>query len=314
VNSSPHGPELDRLSDLWAAQPESTCFAPLAEALRKRGALEQATAIATTGIASHPEYLPGRLVMARIYADQGESESAEAEVRAAIAIDETNPVALTALTALATRLPSAAILPTPLELPVQESPLASQEPQAPQEPLVPRELPVRQEPPAPQEPASAEVHLESIEMSEAEAEEPSEPPADEELPGDHHFDDESVVPHDAEPVLTESLAMLYRGQGHLGQAVEVLDALVARAPDNSDLMARRDAIRAEFDLTRPRPYDAAQSGGTPLRAWLAGMATSRATPPETHSSFDAFYQPPATPPSEAGDLAAFQSWLRELGR
>jgi tetratricopeptide (TPR) repeat protein len=284
------------LSDLWAAQPESTCFAPLAEALRKRGALEQATAIATAGIASHPGYLPGRLVMARIYADQGEWESAEAEVRAAVELDRANPVAVAALAALAARSPvpqAAADLPELMAAEIVAG--------VPEEPVVV----VAAEPTLPVADARADL----VEMHEPALSES----IDQETP-DQMLDDESAATTDAEPVLTESLAMLYRGQGHLAHAVDVLDALVARAPDNTDLVARRDAVRAEFELIRPRPYDAAQSGGTPLRNWLAGMATSRATPPEAHSSFDAFYQSPATPPSEAGDLAAFQTWLRELGR
>jgi len=275
VMASSHDPELDRLTVLWSAQPTSRCFAPLAEALRKRGALEQATAVATAGIASRPEYLPGRLVMARIYIDQGQLESARDELEAALALDATHPVVIDTLEMLGGHGGEAQRPAVAVAIPDSPAPAPTPAPQA--------------------APETA-----TIDHAEAQVFEPE-------------MEDEDPEIADAEPVLTESLAMLYRGQGHLTQAVDVLDALVARAPDNAQLIARRDAVRAELDVTRPRPYDAAQSGGRPVGDWLASVATSRATPPAPASSFDAFYQAPATPPSEAGDLAAFQAWLRELG-
>lgn len=278
-----HDLELDRLTVLWSAQPTSRCFAPLAEALRKRGALEQATAVATSGITSRPEYLPGRLVMARIYIDQGQLESARDELEAALALDATHPVVLDTLATLAATS----------AVPAAPEPAPSREVETPDRDREPAPAPLAMSEPATIDHAEAPVPEHELEVE---------------------TEDEEPAIADAEPVLTESLAMLYRGQGHLAQAVDVLDALVARAPGNAQLVARRDAVRAELDIARPRPYDAAQSGGRPVGDWLASFATSRATPPAPASSFDAFYQAPATPPSEAGDLAAFQAWLRELGR
>jgi hypothetical protein len=118
----------------------------------------------------------------------------------------------------------------------------------------------------------------------------------------------------ADPLVTESLAMLYHGQGHLAEAVDVLEALVARDPHNSQLVAKRDALRAELDIVRPRPYDASRSGGEPVRRWLSSLATARAPAAPPSSSFDAFFQTAPAPASVDGDLAAFQAWLRELER
>jgi len=66
-------------------------------------------------------------------------------------------------------------------------------------------------------------------------------------------------------------------------------------------------------VQRPRPYDAARSGGRPVRDWLSSLAAPHAGPVPA-SSFDAFFQTAGPPPSEAGDLAAFQAWLQELDR
>jgi len=264
-----YGPEVNRLSVLWQAQPTSSCFAALAEALRKRGALEQATAVAAAGVASRPDYLPGRLVMARIYGDQGQWQAADDELHAAIALDPTHPLVLETLEEVAGHLEPQA--------PVEEAPM-------PEEPL-----------PAAAEPVPAVD--ESVEITKAFAAEPPEHSAPEENTmhsdpepepePEHEAEQEQEHEPEPEPVLTESLAMLYRGQGHLAEAVGVLDALVARTPE---------------------------SGGRPVRDWLSALATSRTAPAPAASSFDAFYQAPSAPRSEAGDLEAFQAWLRELDR
>ncbi len=189
-----YGPEMNRLAVLWSAQPDGSCFAALAEALRKRGALEQATAVAAVGVAARPDYLPGRLVMAWIYRDQGQREAAEAELRAAMAIDPTHPVVLESLADI------------------------TMDPVAPFEPAV--------------------TPMEGFDdgfaaMNENQDEEPF-----------VFTDDDGDAPKPApvsEPVLTESLAMLYRGQGHLEQAVEVLER--ARRPCAGQRRARCPARR-----------------------------------------------------------------------
>lgn len=258
----PYGVELNRLAVLWAEQPTSTCFAALAEALRKRGALADAAAVAAAGVAARPDYLPGHIVMARIYCDRRQWEAAQAELQAALLLDPTHPVALAA-----------------------------------------REDVARQAAPA----------VTASRTGDHATAEPGEEDLDDLIYTDD-MGDEAVAPPVAEPVLTESLAMLYRGQGHLAQAVDVLDALVARTPDNPDLVAKRDAMRAEFDVAQPRPYDASRSGGQPLRHWLSSLATAGAPVAPPAASFDAFFQTPTVPASEDGDLAAFQAWLRELER
>jgi tetratricopeptide (TPR) repeat protein len=255
----PYGVELDRLASLWADQPTSSCFAALAEALRKRGALDEAASVAVAGVAARPEYLPGHMVMARIHFDRGEWEAAQAELQAALLLDPAHPVALEARDDVARRLAAT----VPPEFAVDD--LAADSGDADADDMV-------------------------------------------------YVDDDAVAAQAAEPVLTESLAMLYRGQGHLVQALDVFDALVARTPGNPELVARRDAMRAELDIVRPRPYDASRSGGRPVRHWLSSLATAHAPGAPPASSFDAFYQAPTVPVSADGDLAAFQAWLRELER
>ncbi|MEO5800727.1 MAG: hypothetical protein ABIZ70_08650 [Gemmatimonadales bacterium] len=130
------------------------------------------------------------------------------------------------------------------------------------------------------------------------------------------FTDDEPASTDAEPLLTESLAVLYHRQGHLERASEVYSALLDRDPENADLRARRDRIAAEAEGRRPRPYDAAVSGGRSLREWLGALAA--VTPPSEGygTAYDAFYKanPTADHPDDLADFEAFQSWLKGLPR
>jgi tetratricopeptide (TPR) repeat protein len=267
-----YGPELDRLAARWADQPTSTCFASLAEGLRKSGALQEAGAVAVRGVALRPEYLPGHLVLARIYRDQEDWPAARAELRAALHIDAEHPVVRDALEQLSQRSGFALVAPV-------TQPMAQAAPVA--------------------ESADADGEAADIDGEAADL-----------VYGDEH----GARSAPDELMFTESLAMLYWGQGHHEQAVEVFEALIRRNPANTDLVVRRDAVRAEFDALRPAPFDAAHSGGRGVRDWLASVAAVTTPPPRPLSGFDAFYQTSAAPSSKPGDLAAFQAWLRELDR
>jgi tetratricopeptide (TPR) repeat protein len=262
-----YGPELDRLAVRWADQPASTCFAPLAEGLRKSGALQEAATVAVRGVALRPDYLPGHLVLARIYRDQENWAAAQAELRAALDIDAEHPVVRDAIDQLAQR---SGIAPaTPVTEAVTRNAAAGE-----------------------------------IDDTDGDATDLAD--------GDEPADDARGAPN--ELMLTESLAMVYWGQGHHEQAVEVFEALIRRNPGNVDLGLRRDAVRAELDALRPTPYDAARSGGRGVRDWLASLAAVTTPAPRPLSGFDAFYQTSAAPSPEPSDLAAFQAWLRELDR
>ena len=250
-------PELDRLAARWAEQPSSTCFAPLAEGLRKRGALDEAAALAVQGVAARPDYLPGHLVLARIHQDLGQRDAALAAVRAALVLDPGHPMALDAQAAL-----QHAAERTPVPVAAADS--------------------------------SDGENIELIYTDDAVLGAPS-------------AGDDTVV--------TESLAMLYWGQGHHQQAIAAFETLIQRSPGNGDLVARRDAVRRELAASHPRPFDAAATGGPSVREWLAGIASVAQAPAPPVSGFDDFFRTPAPVSNqEPSDMAAFQAWLRELER
>ncbi|HEY4321845.1 MAG TPA: tetratricopeptide repeat protein [Gemmatimonadales bacterium] len=273
----PYAPQIERLAAIWREQPRSTAFAPLADALRKAGATADALELARAGVTARPDFLPGHLVLARVLIDGGARDDAERVLRAALTLDHEHPVIaemLRELTGTGQQLALTAGVAPVLEPVAPAAEMASP----------PTEWSVDES----RGEASADAASESDEM----------------------LGDES--PH--EPLITESLALLYRDQGHLDRALDAFEQLVQRHPANINLAARRDGVRAELEAQRPRPYAASRSGGTPVAEWLQAIAAASAPPPRSTSGFDAFYEAPAGSAVEAGDLAAFQSWLRELDR
>jgi tetratricopeptide (TPR) repeat protein len=115
-------------------------------------------------------------------------------------------------------------------------------------------------------------------------------------------------------LVTESLAALYRQQGHLEQAAAAYAALVEADPDNDDLGAKLEAVRADIAAHRPLPFSAEATGGRSVSDWLAAVASAR--PPAARKpadGMDAFFAPPSAPTAEpVPDLDAFQRWLQEL--
>jgi tetratricopeptide (TPR) repeat protein len=251
-------------------EPHGRSFGPLAEALRKRGALSEALRVVLEGLSREPGHLPGQLVLSRIRMDQQDWDGAEVALRAALTIDPSHPGVLEGMADLA------------------DATGRKEEARAWREAL-----------------------MESHPATESVA--PVSPPPSlggQEMPVDAELAEE---PDDF--MLTESLAALYRRQGHLEKAIEVYDALARRSPHNEALSARREALRAEFEGSRPRPYDSAVSGGPSVRNWLAGVAAAvplQAPPGKT--GYDAFFEPPTFPARPSADFEAFQAWLKGLGR
>ncbi len=72
---------------ILSENPNSTIFAALAEAYRKKGDLERASLICKKGLELHPDYGPAHLVMAKINLDRKLYDEAEKELEAAAGLD-----------------------------------------------------------------------------------------------------------------------------------------------------------------------------------------------------------------------------------
>ena len=67
---------LTRYQSIYDKNPESKAFAPLAEAYRKIGLLDEALKVCTKGILSHPEFAGGHLTLSKIFIEKNQLEKA----------------------------------------------------------------------------------------------------------------------------------------------------------------------------------------------------------------------------------------------
>jgi tetratricopeptide (TPR) repeat protein len=86
--------ELEALFRKYENAPDSYVFAPLADAYRKAGMLEEAVEICRKGVRKNPGYPSGHVVLGKCYFDVGEVEMAGESFRSVLELDENNLVAL----------------------------------------------------------------------------------------------------------------------------------------------------------------------------------------------------------------------------
>lgn len=79
----------------WSARdPEGRAFAPLADAYRRKGDLDEAIALVEDGLARLPEFSPGHLVAGRIFRARGDLEAARESLDHVLELDSENVLAL----------------------------------------------------------------------------------------------------------------------------------------------------------------------------------------------------------------------------
>ncbi len=86
--------EIERHAAKLEKDPQSRIFAQLADAYRKEGLLDEAIRICRDGLAAHPTYVSGRVVLGRALLEQGVLEEAEAEFRRVLELAPDNLLAL----------------------------------------------------------------------------------------------------------------------------------------------------------------------------------------------------------------------------
>jgi tetratricopeptide (TPR) repeat protein len=91
---STDNPELEALFERYLKSPGSHAFAPLADACRKAGLLEEAIEICEKGVSTHPHYASGFVIRGKCYYDLGNGDQAEASFAQVLELDPHNLVAL----------------------------------------------------------------------------------------------------------------------------------------------------------------------------------------------------------------------------
>jgi tetratricopeptide (TPR) repeat protein len=89
-----HNREIDELFERYRRAPGSHVFAPLADAYRKIGLVEEALDICARGLSANPRYASGHVVQGKCEYDAGRVDRAEAAFKKVLEIDPNNLVAL----------------------------------------------------------------------------------------------------------------------------------------------------------------------------------------------------------------------------
>ncbi|MCB0421413.1 MAG: hypothetical protein KDD61_10485 [Bdellovibrionales bacterium] len=102
---------IEKYQILYEENPHSKVFAPLADAYRRAGMLEESLDVALQGVKLHPKFAGGQLALARTYIDKNELELAIEHLQKAIECSPENILAISLLaeTQLKTRRPKEAL-------------------------------------------------------------------------------------------------------------------------------------------------------------------------------------------------------------
>lgn len=94
-------PEIvERYQLEYAKNPKSKVFAPLAEAYRRMGLIDEALRVADTGVRANPDFASGRVAFARILIEKKRFEDATSELKKAIKLSPENLLAYSLLAEL----------------------------------------------------------------------------------------------------------------------------------------------------------------------------------------------------------------------
>ena len=86
--------EIKLLQERYDRAPESRIFAPLADAYRKNGDVDEAIELCDKGLESYPDYASAHVILGKCFYDKGATERSRAEFERVIEIDSENMVAL----------------------------------------------------------------------------------------------------------------------------------------------------------------------------------------------------------------------------
>jgi len=95
--------EIDKLEARWRENPKGRNFAPLADAYRKAGLIDNAIDLLQNGLKLHPDYVSAYIVYARCLIDKKDDAGAQDVFRRVLALDGENIIALRVLAEIAER-------------------------------------------------------------------------------------------------------------------------------------------------------------------------------------------------------------------
>lgn len=95
--------EIEKLEARYAENPDGRYFAPLADAYRKAGRVDDALQLVGQGLTKHPDYLSAHIVLGRCYLDKKDDAGATGAFQRVLELDQENIIALKSLAEISER-------------------------------------------------------------------------------------------------------------------------------------------------------------------------------------------------------------------
>jgi tetratricopeptide (TPR) repeat protein len=300
--------ELDELFERYRLAPKSHVFAPLADACRKAGMIEEALEICARGVKAQPRYASGFVVQGKCLYDAGRAADAEATFRRVLEFDANNLVALKYLGIIhAERGDGArarhyfdhilALDPENREIRgrIDDGP-------APAPDAREREATVSPAPPRPDEVAT--------ELPEVE---------DEDFEGEPiTLRDEAVT---SDEIATMTLADIYASQGYTSKALKIYREVLRRQPGDALLRQRIESLESLSARPEPVPAESADWPAAPAPVeerpadprHAAAEPRDAAAPRRPSTPAPSPPAPVAGPPiDESRSYEQFKRWLKAM--
>jgi tetratricopeptide (TPR) repeat protein len=326
--------ELDDLFERYRAAPRGYVFAPLADACRKAGMIEEALDICARGVGQHPRYPSGYVVQGKCLYDAGRAGDAQAAFDRVLDLDPKNLVALKYLGIIhAERGDSARAreyFEHILALDPDDRDIRAWMEDVAHRPAVSRSTKVAEPGPAPAggaavvaprtgeatvsapaarpEPTDVVSDLLEEAAEVLDDEDPSLLPdvADEEFTGAPiTLRDESVI---SDEIATITLADIYASQGYATRALRIYRDVIRRQPDNAELAARIEKLErqeAETPAAAPAPVPVAEPAPRPAPPATAPDLPASSLPAESASG---------QPIDQTRNYEQFKRWLKATHR
>lgn len=310
--------DLDDLFERYRAAPRSHVFAPVADACRKAGMLEEALEICARGVGEHPRYASGYVVQGKCLYDAGRSNDAQAAFDRVLVLDPNNLVALKYLGILHAERGDNASAREYFEHILALDPDDREIRSRIEDVVVARERAPRASVRAEAEPAPVlDVTVDS--------------PADlddeliEVLPDleDEAFEGEPITLRDetvtSDEIATMTLADIYASQGYTSRALKIYREVQKRQPANTTLASKIQSLEKEASAA----LEAARSAVPAEPVAVEAPTVSTPTAPETsgvRAPAPAPAHRPAPAPSaglaidQSQSYEQFKRWLKASSR
>lgn len=308
--------ELDELFERFRNSPKSHVFAPLADACRKAGMLEEALEICARGLGQNPRYASGYVVQGKCLYDAGRAGDAQAAFDRVLELDPKNLVALKFLGIIHAERGDTARARGYFEHILVLDP-GDREIRSRIEDVRHTPKPAYTPKPAPAAPHLADETL--IEVG-------SNAPGEEEtveLPDiqDEAFEGEPITLRDetitSDEIATITLADIYAAQGYVSRALKIYHEVMKRQPGNTALAGKIENLEREVAVTpsaapEPEPVDEPEESEAPVPPPMALEHAGDPEPPVRAAA------PVAAPVGSAIDPSRnyeqFKRWLKASSR